>query len=131
MTVLRLRDLRRKKGDAYCEFAKRLHISESTLSRWELGVSEPNYQTLRELADYFGVSVDYIIGKTEDPRPFPCEDTRSIDERCGDPNNKFLFTIWRKSENLTDEQKEVILLFVEFLEANQKERKKEKEKTCV
>lgn len=125
MTVLRLRDLRRKKGDPYCEFAKRLHISESTLSRWELGESEPNYQTLRELADYFGVSVDYIIGKTEDPRPFPSEDTRSMDERCGDPNNKFLFTIWRKSENLTDEQKEEILLFIEFLEAKS-ERKKEK-----
>lgn len=40
-----------------------LGISETALSEWNRGKSKPTVQTLMDLADYFGVSVDYLLGR--------------------------------------------------------------------
>ena len=50
------------------ELADFLDVPQSTLSTWETGRYEPDFDTMRRLADVFSVSVDYLMGRDEDPR---------------------------------------------------------------
>ena len=44
-----------------------LNISQNTVSRYENGIREADYDMLITLADYFNVSVDYLLGRTDNP----------------------------------------------------------------
>ena len=48
-----------------------LNTTQNTISRYETGEREPGIAELIKIADYFHVSVDYLIGRTNDPRPYP------------------------------------------------------------
>lgn len=50
------------------ELADRLSLSRSALSLYEINAREPDLATLAKFADYFGVSIDYLIGR-EKPSP--------------------------------------------------------------
>ena len=43
------------------DLAPKLCLSASTLSNYTQGIREPDYDTLRRIADYFGVSIDYLL----------------------------------------------------------------------
>lgn len=62
----RLRQLRKAKGLTQAELAKLLSIGESTISFYESGKRQPDYETLIRIADLFNVSVDYLLGRTDD-----------------------------------------------------------------
>ena len=49
--------------------AKILNISQQAIGKWETGISTPSPETLITLADYFEISVDYLVGKTDIKRP--------------------------------------------------------------
>ena len=66
--VLRLREIRRAKGVSQLKLAMDLNTSQNTISRYETGEREPGINELIKLADYFGVSVDYLIGRTDNPK---------------------------------------------------------------
>ncbi|MBQ9790430.1 MAG: helix-turn-helix transcriptional regulator [Clostridia bacterium] len=57
-----LKELRAEKGMNQEMLAKVLNVTGATISRWESGVVEPDFQTLIFLAEMFKVSVDYILG---------------------------------------------------------------------
>lgn len=57
-----IRELRKARGLTQVELAKLLHISQGALSGHETGRFEPDSATLRAYADFFGVSVDEVIG---------------------------------------------------------------------
>lgn len=61
----RLRELRTEKGVSQQELGNILHTSKMAISHWESGHSEPCIAQLIVLADYFGVSIDYLVGKTD------------------------------------------------------------------
>lgn len=65
MVTTKLRELRTAKGLTIKALAEELGIKESTLSKYERSEREPNIETLIFLANYFDVSVDYLIGKTD------------------------------------------------------------------
>lgn len=65
--MLRLRELRKKNGLNQQKMALELNITQAGYSRYEVGKSEPDISMLIHLADYFGVSVDYLIGRTDYP----------------------------------------------------------------
>lgn len=44
------------------DLAAKLHLAPSTLGNYVQGPREPDYDTLRRIADYFGVSIDYLLG---------------------------------------------------------------------
>lgn len=62
--MVRLRELRKEKGLTQKELAAVLKVSDSTLSYWEQGKFEPDNFLLKEIAKYFNVSVEYLLGKT-------------------------------------------------------------------
>ncbi len=45
-----------------------LNMSQNTISRYETGERQADYKTLILFADYFNVSIDYLLGRTEDPK---------------------------------------------------------------
>lgn len=61
---MRIKELRKEKGIKQIELCKVLGISQGNLSNWENGVYEPDKTSLLKMADYFGVSVDYLLGRS-------------------------------------------------------------------
>lgn len=48
-----------------------LNMNQNTISRYENGVREADYKTLIAFADYFQVSIDYLLERTDVPEPYP------------------------------------------------------------
>ena len=65
---MRLKELRKKKGLSQLRLATDLNTTQNTISRYETGEREPGIDELITIADYFNVSVDYLIGRTENPK---------------------------------------------------------------
>ena len=63
----RLRILRESRGYSQKGLAKRLGCSPSLISSYETGERSPSLQNLGELADCFGVTADYLLGRTDNP----------------------------------------------------------------
>lgn len=65
----RLRKLRKSKGLSQYTLAEQLGLSRGQIGNYEQGSREPDYETLIKIADYFNVSVDYILGRTTELNP--------------------------------------------------------------
>lgn len=65
----RMRELRTKRGLDMKEAAKRIGMPYTTYVNYEKGAREPKLEVLIQIAKFFGVSVDYLIGNTADPKP--------------------------------------------------------------
>ncbi len=61
----RIKKLREKNNLNQLEFSKILNISNTTLSQYEAGNRTPSDEIKEKVADYFNVSVDYLLGRTE------------------------------------------------------------------
>lgn len=64
---MRLKELREKKGISQLKLALDLSMNQNSISRYENGVRQADYVTLIKLANYFDVSVDYLLGITDNP----------------------------------------------------------------
>lgn len=61
--------LLKQKGVTSYRVYKETGVSQSTLSDWKRGRSAPKAEILQKIAEYFGVTVDYLLGKEEKPAP--------------------------------------------------------------
>lgn len=61
----RLKELRKKRKISQLKLALDLNMSQNSISRYETGEREADYETLIKLADYFDVSLDYLLGRTD------------------------------------------------------------------
>ena len=64
---IRIRELRKAKGITQVELAGSVNIKERQYQNLEAGSSKPSYDSLLALADYFDVSIDYLVGRSDDP----------------------------------------------------------------
>lgn len=67
----RLRDLREDRDLKQRDLAELLQVHQSTYSDYELGELNIPVTALHKLADHYGVSVDYLLGRTNEKRPYP------------------------------------------------------------
>lgn len=65
--MFRLRELRESKHINQQKLAMELNITQAAVSKYELGLSEPDISMLKNIANYFHVSVDYLIGFSDEP----------------------------------------------------------------
>lgn len=64
----RIRELREASGyKSQQAFATAFGVAQTTVAGWEGGKREPGYETTMRLADFFGVSVDYLLGHKKEP----------------------------------------------------------------
>ena len=61
----RLLELRKEKGISQAMLAKYLQVSYAVICYWETDRSEPTAPNLLKIADFFDVSVDYLLGRVE------------------------------------------------------------------
>lgn len=61
---LRTKELREERGLSQLELGLELDIGNTSIQQYEAGLHEPSFSTLIKIADYFDVTVDYLIGRT-------------------------------------------------------------------
>ena len=61
----RLKELRKARGISQVKLAMDLGMSQNTISRYETGERQAGYDELIRIADYFNVSIDYLLGRTD------------------------------------------------------------------
>lgn len=87
----RLKFLRNEKGENLKKIAKYLNVSIQTISNYENEKRDMTPETIIKLAEYFDVSTDYLLGKT---------DVRNYDK----DEQEFRFAYHKEMEGLTDEE---------------------------
>lgn len=71
MNFSRLKEIREDRDLRQVDVAKVIGISQVVYSRYETGVRVIPIDKLSALADYYGVSIDYLLGKTDRKEPYP------------------------------------------------------------
>lgn len=61
----RIKELREEKGLSQRQLAVEINVSQANISRWENGTQDPSTEWLVNLADYFNVSVDFLLGRED------------------------------------------------------------------
>lgn len=90
------KELRLENGKSQDAMAKDLDVSPALISKWENNASTPGPEMLEYIADYFNVSVDYLIGRSK---------YRNLEAGNSELDN----VLFSKAKNLTDEEKKTIL----------------------
>ena len=98
MLAQNLKALRRQRGISQAELSEMLGLTQQAVARWEVDKSEPDTKILNWLADYYGVTVDYLLGREE--------------RRLGNDETSLLES-FRK---LTDDSKQLVLSLVNKLQ---------------
>lgn len=110
----RLKELRKQAHLTQVELAKRLGIGQSSYADWERGKKNPTQENLIRLAQILNVSVDYLVGNSE-------EKSDELD------NIELLFRM--NSKGLTEEEKKIFKKeLIEFMEERKKLFSKSKRK---
>ena len=65
---MRLKEIRKSKGISQLKMAMDLNTNQNTISRYETGEREPGINELIKIADYFNISVDYLLERTDNPK---------------------------------------------------------------
>lgn len=68
----RLKQLRKERGLTQIQFAQGFNVASGTIAMWETGKREPDFDTVRRIADFFHVSIDYLLGEDKE-RPAPVD----------------------------------------------------------
>lgn len=58
---------RTKLGQTQAEIASACNVKQNTVSAWETGRSEPDFESLKKMADIFNCSIDELLGRKEKP----------------------------------------------------------------
>lgn len=64
----RMKELRLKRHLSQIGLAMALNMNQNSISRYETGEREADYKTLIALADFFQVSIDYLLERTNNPK---------------------------------------------------------------
>lgn len=125
----RLKELRNNKGLSQKELTDRLKLNRSTYARYETSTTQPDFETLKKLADFYDVSVDYILGRTDNPSPVnsnnfePLLEIKKIAKELGIENLSFYdLEEWK---NFTKEDIEDIKKHFEYIAYRARKRKEE------
>ena len=105
--ALRLKELRTNKKMSQKELADYLGMKRENISNYERGtVTNVSSDTLNKLSDLFNTSVDYLLGRIDDPDPI-APALRDFEEvKLDDENENELLAAFRlESEDMTDEEK--------------------------
>lgn len=103
----RLKSLRLEKKFSQIELSKKLNISNVTLSQYENGIRKPDLDTLTNLSNYFNVTTDYLLGKSDIKNPYTENKTES--EKVN------TIAAHLDSKDFSDEDLDDINKFIEFV----------------
>lgn len=105
----RIADLRKHRGLSQYQLAKLLNIATSTLGMYETGKRKPNVEMLEQIAEFFNVSTDYLLGR----------DPKEDDEKPLTRNQKLI--AYSIDPDISDEERQAI---IEMVQAAKKFRRR-------
>lgn len=100
MLAGRLKALRNEYRKTQQEMADMLGITRQGYAKYENGLGEPDNNTLTKLADYFDVSTDYLLGRTNSKESLTTDDEAAFQSFINDPE----LGIWYKELPKSDEE---------------------------
>lgn len=107
--MIKIEELRKKMGLSQEDLAKKLNMTQQRISAYEKGKREPDLETLKLFAEFFGVSTDYLLGKTN---------IRNIEQ-------EFNFAYHKETEGLSeDEIKEALEFYKKIKYGDEKKEEK-------
>jgi len=105
----RLRSLRKEKKLTQAKLAEKIGVSKVTISEYESGDKTPKVSVLQNIADYFEVSTDYLLGRS----PFTQTEEELLHNLDMDLEQlKDRFDLRLHGEEITDEQMKAIIAFI-------------------
>ena len=113
--MLKLRELRKKTNMTMKELGAALGLAESTISQYETGKRQPDYETLLRLGEFFGVSIDYLLGQETEKAP-----TKDGERTISDED--IMFALWGEQNDMDKEDLEDVKRYAAFV----RERKQKK-----
>ncbi len=69
MSTNRILELRKKAGLSQIELANAISVHQTAISQWETGKTNPDMSTIGTLADFFDVTIDYLLGRSDASTP--------------------------------------------------------------
>lgn len=113
--MIRLKQLRKEQKVTQIELAQMLNVKQTTISNWENEITEIDQQSLFTLADYFNVSVDYLLGR----------DNASFSEEkpqlhIPDKYKDMLVAFEGGADDLTQDDIDDVVKYIEFVRARKK-----------
>ena len=92
--------------------ADKLFVNQTAVSQWERGVTSPNHETLVKLSDMYGVSVDYLLGKSDVPTVQNSKIKNAVREPTDDD---IMFALFGGDQDVTEEDYEAVKAFASYI----------------
>lgn len=112
-----LKQLRNKRGLSQAELAEKLGFSTGLIGMYESGKRKPSYEALEIIADFFNISIDYLMGKESKSiyylDPEAAEIAQEVQQR---PELKILFDASRK---VSADDLELVINMIDRLKKNE------------
>lgn len=112
----RLKKCRNKRKLTQEQLSSLLKFNRSTYAKYETGENQPDYDTLQKLADFFEVSTDYLLGRTDDPS----SSKNDLPDELKDPEANIFFKDYLSAPK---EKQEELKRFWEYIKQAEKDRK--------
>ena len=115
-----LKTLRKKRGILQSDIAKFLNITPAAYSYYELEKRKLPPEVLSALADFYGVSIDYILGRDDTEPEDPIVNNINI------PNDykEIPVALYHAAKGLTQKEADAVVSFIELIKSNKDEDKK-------
>jgi transcriptional regulator with XRE-family HTH domain len=106
--------MREKRGLTQEELSSKLGISRASLSHYEKNRREPDYDTLNKIADFFHITLDYLVGRTEEPHRILDLEVRDFVDHLELSDDKILdkFALTIDGRKLTPEESKRFIAFI-------------------
>ncbi|WP_416144950.1 helix-turn-helix domain-containing protein [Planococcus koreensis] len=113
MLSKRLKTLRTKSNKTQSDFAKIIGVARTTYAMYEQGQREPDFATLQKIADYYEVSVDYLLGREEKKNP-SWGDQAEFEALMNNPQEDQFYKEFKESP---EERRKALLAAWEYLKS--------------
>lgn len=116
--MLKLRELRKNCGLTMKELGAEIGVAESTISQYETGKRQPDYETLLKLGEFFGVSVDFLLTGDESKKALTQESERQVSD------DDIKFALFGGDGEITDAMYEEVKRFAQMVKLREEAEKK-------
>lgn len=116
--MLKLRELRKNCGLTMKELGAEIGVAESTISQYETGKRQPDYETLLKLGEFFGVSVDFLLTGDESKKAPTQEGERQVSD------DDIKFALFGGDGEITDAMYEEVNRFAQMVKLREEAEKK-------
>lgn len=120
MLFERVKELSKKRGISISELEDRIGFGKNSIYKWKK--QSPKTETLQKVADYFHVSTDYLLGRTDNPNPISENSSKEVDVS----DDTVIMTYGGKP--LSDADRQIVLAATRALVEQRAKEKEEKEK---